>query len=528
MATSPADKDTYKPIAKPLTNYILRIGKTPTGDPATDQSTTNAIADRLTALIDIQVKLVTKPLSPDSDDSQKLNDLKKKIADFLQGEGISIALEPEVLCHTTDVVEKFADDSRHFLKTKAPSPALEVYLDFMRALYASALPDDVKILDDVVGLSDSQRNQVTIPLAGNNQTLNQLKADKHDKGNKITLPSVRTAKQLYPIAPRELKDFFREDTIYLLARDAVEASRVQTIRNIDVRDYMRHTLQTAYFAMTVPTQKAPGLLPPLADNEFMSELSEAIRERDFQRPSHEGSAKLHELHDALVERLVASRYNIKDRPIAALCWAIAVDAVLLDSHLRADARKVFLTHGHPAEVIENVHFYYPKEVPNEAGTAIFCDYVRKRWPIITFSLDPVTDQQNIADSFNLKRDLQLALSFSFATGQINFNQLDTFRRQIEQSSDTIALNRTVTGFTHGNENFGFRFTPRFQNPPNQRTNIGVIASQLISGGPGPDYQTRKSKRWSQDARTDRRAADSDVLAHNANEHRGQLVQAQRS
>ena len=120
-------------------------------------------------------------------------------------------------------------------------------------------------------------------------------------------------------------------------------------------------------------------------------------------------------------------------------------------------------------------------------------YVRHRWPIITFSLDPVVDQQNIADSFNLKRDLQLAISFAFATGQIGFNQLNTFRRQIEQSSDTIALNRTVTGFAHSNDNFGFRFTPRFQNPPNQRTNIGVIASQLIGGGPGPDYQIKKSK-----------------------------------
>ena len=140
-----------------------------------------------------------------------------------------------------------------------------------------------------------------------------------------------------------------------------------------------------------------------------------------------------------------------------------------------------------------MHFYYPKSVPNEHGKDVFTEYVRHRWPIITFSLDPVTDQQNIADSFNLNRDLQLALSFAFATGQINFSQLNTFRRQIQQSSDTIALNRTITGFMHGNDIFGFRFTPRFQNPPNQRTNIGVIASQLIAGGPGPNYQTQASR-----------------------------------
>src|SRR5436309_10539976 len=36
----------------------------------------------------------------------------------------------------------------------------------------------------------------------------------------------------------------------------------------------------------------------------------------------------------------------------------------------------------------------------------------------------------------------------------NFNQMNTFRRQIEQSSDTIALNRTVTGYSHGNDVFG--------------------------------------------------------------------------
>ena len=147
----------------------------------------------------------------------------------------------------------------------------------------------------------------------------------------------------------------------------------------------------------------------------------------------------------------------------------------------------------PPDMIDSVRFYLPKDQPNDMARAIFNDYVKLRWPIITFSLDPVTDQQNIADSFNLKRDLQLAVSFAFATGQIGFNQMNTFRRQIEQSSDTVALNRTVTGFTHGNDIFGFRFSPRFQNPPNQRTNVGVIASQLIGGGPGPDYQIKKSK-----------------------------------
>ena len=212
-----------------------------------------------------------------------------------------------------------------------------------------------------------------------------------------------------------------------------------------------------------------------------------------------------------------SRDNILGNPIAPLCWAIAVDAALLDEALRRDAHRVFTAEGVPCEPLDDVHFYYPKTVPNDHGKAVFNDYVRRRWPIITFSLDPVTDQQNIADSFNLKRDLQLALSFAFATGQISFSQLNTFRRQIEQSSDTIALNRTVTAFVHGNdeqgyESFSFRFTPRFQNPPNQRTNIGVIASQLIGGGPGPRLPDQEVEARAGHARADRGASHPHVPA----------------
>ena len=177
-----------------------------------------------------------------------------------------------------------------------------------------------------------------------------------------------------------------------------------------------------------------------------------------------------------------------------------------------------------------MHLYYPRTPASRttANDAAFREYVRLRWPIITFAIEPMSDQQNIADSFNLKRDLQLALSFAFATGQISFSQLDTFRRQIEQSSDTIALNRTITGFTQSNDMFSFRFTPRFQNPPNQRTNLGVIASQLISGGPGPEYQVKKSKLEAGNRElTVVLAPSSHFLTDRADERHQQLVQAHR-
>ena len=234
------------------------------------------------------------------------------------------------------------------------------------------------------------------------------------------------------------------------------------------------------------------------DNDsFLQQLHDTVSQREFGQSGDGSPNKLEQLYSELINLVSVGRDNINNKAMAALCWAIAVDSVLLDDALRFDARRVFHTKGLPCEIIDSVRFYrsgnYFRDNPADPAINLFNDYVRMRWPIITFALDPVTDQQNIADSFNLKRDLQLALSFAFATGQIGFNQLSTFRRQIEQSADTIALNRTVTGFVHGSDVFGYRFTPRFQNPPAQRTNLGVIASQLIGGGPGPDYQLKKSK-----------------------------------
>ena len=317
-------------------------------------------------------------------------------------------------------------------------------------------------------------------------------------GLNVNLPSALTPRR-YPIAPRELIDYFLEDCVFLLCRDAKNASRTQIIRSNEVCDNMRHALRAAYHAMFYDTQGAAGWTPPLTDDAFMGELLEAIHERSFsclggrgKRPSP-GTRGLSELYEALVERLALARHNIRGEPISALCWAVAVDAVLLDEEFRTDIRKVFKASGLSSDAVDEAHFYYPRYIPNDVGKDLFREYVKRRWPILTFALAPVVAEQNIADSFNLKRDLQLALSFAFSTGQINFSQLDTFRRKIEQSADTIALNRTVTAFAHGDNNFEFRFTPRFQNPPMQRTNLAVIASQFISGGPGPDYAIRKSK-----------------------------------
>ena len=527
--THPEKVNPYDAIAKPLTDFILRSNQPLSGDPEQDRPYLLTIVKRLSYLIEAWRKIDTGLPAIEQRKDQMVADFRAKVINPIRrGENPNspkvrgqvqaiarlvvykiLAVEELPKPYEFEKDMRLDKDTRFALETlRAKTTPSQFNVAIIENLYKTVLRDDMEILDGVLNSAPAElaslRNVIT-KVASNNDELNRSLSPTFN----ISLPSVRSAKQFYPIAPRELIRFFLEENVYILAKDAKDASRPATIRASEVRSYLRQTLETAYYAMAYPTERTPsGMLPPLADPEFLQRLLVAIHERRFGDEFIDGDTAgvstdsnktesdkkgLSQLYEELVNRLALSRENISQKPIGALCWAIAVDAAVLDFALRVDARKVFEAKDLPCDALETVRFYHPPQVANDEGKAVFCEYVRQRWPIITFALDPVTDQQNIADSFNLKRDLQLAVSFAFATGQINFSQLNTFRRQIEQSSDTIALNRTVTGFANNNDTFGFRFSPRFQNPPSQKTNLAVIASQLISGGPGPNYQTRKSK-----------------------------------
>ena len=457
-----------------LMKFILRRSSRPTGDPAVDKLSLREIISRLQAAADFTGK---------SDFAADAEQIERE-------KGLDLLTPSRVEDRLPALLDEFSPP-------EVKKTGLDRPLTFVVNLYRTALPDDVKLLDDLLGVSEEEREDYTRPLAENNREAARVASFDEARGKSLAPPSSRSSKQQYPIAPRNLLSYFLSSNVYLIANDVRLASRTSTPNLNNVRAYLRQSLLTAYVNMSLPSARDQGEPLPLADPTFMDRLGEAIRQREFfdlagEDPRPTNKSGLEMLNDELIGRLMRGRDNMKGTPMGALCWAIAVDAAVLDLALRRDADRVFEAKGLPPSA-QLVKFYIPGRYPNPEGSEVFCQYVKNRWPIVTFSLDPVTDQQNIADTFNLKRDLQLAVSFAFATGQINFNQLNTFRRQIEQSSDTIALNRTVTSFSSGTDNFGFRFTPRFQNPPAQRSNLGVIASQLISGGPGPDYQVKKSK-----------------------------------
>ncbi|MEZ5940610.1 MAG: hypothetical protein R3C18_04410 [Planctomycetaceae bacterium] len=165
----------------------------------------------------------------------------------------------------------------------------------------------------------------------------------------------------------------------------------------------------------------------------------------------------------------------------ALAWAIIVESALLNERLVEDMQNLAAAKNAYCLRTDWLPYYGPNP-PMEAIQA-FNDYVQCRWPIHVVAIDPVTQDQNVADSFSQRRELQLALSLAFASGRINAQNFTRMARRLELDMETVALNRTVVGFSHGDDTFGWRFYPRVQSP-RQKGNIATFAETLFTGGPG--------------------------------------------
>lgn len=169
----------------------------------------------------------------------------------------------------------------------------------------------------------------------------------------------------------------------------------------------------------------------------------------------------------------------------SLAWAIIVESALLNEHLHEDmkaaAKRCVGECGWDAGT---VHQFFRPHVTPEARHA-FEQYVRCRWPIHVFAIDPVTEDQNVADAFSRRRETQLALSLAFAGGQVGANSFTRLARRLELDMESIALNRTMVGFSHGDDTFGWRFYPRVQSPPT-RGNLTTFLNDNIIGGPTRD------------------------------------------
>ncbi len=177
---------------------------------------------------------------------------------------------------------------------------------------------------------------------------------------------------------------------------------------------------------------------------------------------------------------------------AALGWCLIVDSALLTDRLLTDMRESATAKGVASPCPADVwpQFFLPD--PPAEERCRFNEYVKMRWPIHVFALDPMTQEQNLLDSLQTQREMQLALSVAFTSGRIGSRLFTQYARKLQAQYDTIALNRTQVGFAHGENTFGWRFYPRFQTPPTQSNLTTLVRDQLI-GGPSPNALLRQRR-----------------------------------
>ena len=297
------------------------------------------------------------------------------------------------------------------------------------------------------------------------------------------VPVSQTRRARRPLSPTRLLEVH---DVYLLGH--VAADLYFGLKNHPVSRDQLHLMDVQAF-LREETQGAYDLLQAEANEHLWlcagHSLAVAVRRGDQEQ--------LRTLRETFLKGIpvppsASGRFTKGDTTIA-LAWAILVEASLLNDRLVQDMKEATVSKGCAACLadVQCLDFYNP--MPSPQARAAFNEYVRCRWPIQVFALDPVTQDQNVADAYARRRELQVAAAVAFASGQMRAQALMRFTRRLEADMATVALNRTAVGFTHGNDTFGWRFRPRFQTPPTPGT-FQAFGETLL-GGPTRDADMRQ-------------------------------------
>ena len=302
-----------------------------------------------------------------------------------------------------------------------------------------------------------------------------------------------TRRSREPVSSSQLPFVFGVHELLSLSYDLRNRSQPgQVIHLSDVRSYLHEELEAAYDLVSAPAQLAGNMLSdPLV--VLGDGFSAAGLEARLRNMTHENVRSLFDDRVAVTNQfsrllkiqLKGGRSMEMHLPsvTTSLAWAVVVESVLLNQRLNEDIKHVSMDPEGGCMCPGNQIFCGAN--PDPQARQVFADYVRCRWPIHVFALDPQTQDQNVADSFSMRREMQLALALAFSSGQISAQNMTRYVRRIELDMETIALNRTAAAFGHGKDVFGWRFYPRVQSPPFASTST-TIFRDLLRGGPNKD------------------------------------------
>jgi hypothetical protein len=307
------------------------------------------------------------------------------------------------------------------------------------------------------------------------------------------ISATKSRRATLPFPPTQMVEVYGYDFTYQMAVNAYrglskerfafacpDAGQVY-IHLPDIQGYLQEELAGVYKLLSTPYTCDLWHLY-CTDN-----LANAVRSHQTDQVR----AMRNSFKDALTARTRAgSSTGNPQEHIIALAWATIVESALLNQQLIQDMKESAAAKGCPPPREGWMPYFHP-DPPPEARQA-FNDYVRCRWPIHVFALDPVTQQQNISDTFSGRREMQLSMSLAFVGGKISANNLMRYARRIEYDMATIDLNNTQVGFSHGDDTFGWRFYPRYQTPDIQ-SNATVFFRDLLIGGPSRNALLRQRR-----------------------------------
>lgn len=301
-------------------------------------------------------------------------------------------------------------------------------------------------------------------------------------GTSGVIGRIRNGRQ--PVAPTQLAKVFGEQEILTLGYEfwRTHSNRPLERQVPEARAYLKEQLEAAFdFLHTEENLCLWAIVPEVhsAVRGDRIDMLDNIRALQVRKP--------YQLPDPTQSVDVPS-------PISSCAWWVLVESALLNQQLNDDMRRVSQDPQCACMIGDCWHQFY-EPIPSPEARQAFVDYVKCRWPVHVFALDPVAQQQNIADQFSMRREMQLALALSFAAGRTRAQSMTRLARRLELDMETIALNRTQVAFGHGSDTFGWRFTPRVQTPPFE-SNATVFLRDSLWGGPSRDALRR---RWELEA-----------------------------
>jgi hypothetical protein len=243
----------------------------------------------------------------------------------------------------------------------------------------------------------------------------------------------------------------------------------------DVQNYLQEELGAAYAFLKAPESRPfwEFCTPDFANDVHSRRLGALYTRRcEFEK-------------NAVAVASAGSRAATNPGMTTALAWAILVDSTLLNQQLIEDMKQAPIARGGnfgpPACPPDRWPAYFLPD-PGKPEREAFNEYVRCRWPLHVFALDPEADQENIADTYSSRREMQLAMSLAFVSGSLSAENMFRYARRLETDMETIAINNTAVGFSHGSETFGWRFFPRYQTPDTPG-NLKACLQDFFCGGP---------------------------------------------